>query len=742
MTSAEQDPPEAGGAPVGSGRRSRPRRRTLAKVVRACVFSLLLVLVAGAAALVIGYVVTPIPDPNRLVTANATTVYYSDGKTPLGTFAARNRTSVPLSAVSKPVQQAVIAAENRTFYTDPGFSVPGIVRALWNDVRGGSTAGGSTITQQYVKNYYLTDEQTLSRKLRELFITIKVERKLSKQEILTDYLNTVYYGRGAYGIESASQAFFGTSAKNLTAEQGALLASLLKAPSFYDPAGGAQNQARLLGRFRYVLAGMAQSRQYPAAKVAKAVLPKTLTPSTDQQYEGPRGYLLAAVRRELSARGVSEQEITAGGLRVTSTFDQTMQGAAEDAVKKDFPTTNADGVHVGLAAVEPGTGAVRAMYGGRDYLQRPFSDSDQASFQPGSSFKAFALAAMLRDGVGLRSTFTGDTIYLADGAKVRNEFNRDYGPSVSMLYATEESINTAFVDMTRTIGPAKVVSAAVDAGVPVNPKDLQPVPVVPLGVASESPLTMANAYATFAAGGERAQTHVVTKVLTRSGHQRFELTPQTTRAFSADVVRDVTYALEQVIDHGTGTRAKALDRPAAGKTGTHEDQTAWFTGYTPQLSASVGFYRLDKNGKRASLDGVGGMPTFFGGTVPAKMWTDFMQVATQGQPKEDFDPPAWIGGRPSRSPTPEPTTEPTRTATPTPTDSPSPTDIPTPTETANPTDSPTPEPTHTRRPTSTAEPTRTSEPTRTATPEPTQTRRATSTPGPTGSPTAGTAAGQ
>jgi len=300
---------------------------------------------------------------------------------------------------------------------------------------------------------------------------------------------------------------------------------------------------------------------------------------------------------------------------------------------------------VGLAAVEPGTGAVRAIYGGKNYLKQPFSDATQASWQPGSSFKAFTLAAMLKENIGLRSTADGNTLTLPDGEQVRNEFHRNYGSSVNMLYATEQSINTAFVDVTQKIGPTKVVDAAIAAGVPKDPKNLQAVPVVTLGVASETPLTMANAYATMAAQGKRADAHTIDIVKTRAGKTRLKVDANVTQTIDVDVTRDVTYALEQVVQRGTGTAARALDRPVAGKTGTHEDLTAWFMGYTPQLSASVGFYKVDSKGKRLSLDGTGGMSTFFGGIVPTKMWTEFMKLALAGQPVEKFDGPADIGGR-------------------------------------------------------------------------------------------------
>ncbi len=666
------DAPPPGPAASARGRVKKPRSRRR-KVGRAVLFSLILLVVAAAASLVIGYAITPVPDPNKLVTANATIVYYADGKTQMGTFAAQNRTTVSLNEVSKAAQEATIAAENRTFWTDHGVSVTGMVRAAWNDIRGGSTQGASTITQQYVKNYYLTQEQTVSRKVRELFITLKVQRQMSKEQILAGYLNTVYYGRGAYGIESAAQTYFGVSADELDAEQAAVLASLLKAPSRYDPAVGTASKNRLVDRYHYVLDGMAEAGVYPAAKASKAKLPDIKGADVQEQFAGPTGYLLAAIRNELLVVGrLTEQEITAGGLRVVSTVDKKAQAAAEKSVADNRPTADAAGVHIGLAAVEPGTGKVVAAYGGPDYLKRPFSDATQAQFQPGSSFKAFTLAAMLSDDVSLKSRFEGNSpLELPDGEVVNNDGDEDYGSSVDMLTATAKSINTAFVDVTQTIGPQRVVDAAIAAGVPRDPKDLVPVPVVTLGVSSETPLTMANAFGTFAAEGERATPHFVQQVTSRGGRTVYEPEDKTTRAFDADITADVTYALQQVVDHGTGTKAQSVGRPVAGKTGTHEDQTAWFVGYTPQLSVAVGTYREDSKGNRQSLDGVDGQSAIFGADYPLDIWSAFMKSAMEGKKVVDFPEPANVGesNAPTPTPTPEPETK-SPEATPTPTEEP------------------------------------------------------------------------
>ncbi|GAA4985915.1 transglycosylase domain-containing protein [Actinopolymorpha pittospori] len=683
------------GQPPEGPRGRKGGRRRLRRVLLVVLLTILGLGVAGVVAFVIGYIRTPIPDPNTLLNANTTTLYYGDGKSVLGTFHSQNRISVPLDQVPKRVQDAVVAAENRSFWTDTGISPSGIARAAWNQFRGGSTQGGSTITQQYVKNYYLTQDQTLTRKVKELFITLKLQGQVSKQEVLQNYLNTSYYGRGAWGIEVAANAYFDKHVQQLTPQEAAVLASVLRAPSNYDPAVDPSNESRLAGRYHYVLEGMAEMGEFPRAEAATAPLPKLHVAKTSDTYAGPGGYLLVQVRKELLKLGYSEQQIESGGLQVTTTYDAKAQKAMEKAFAENFPTENAAGVYAGAAAVQPGTGAVVAMYGGKDYLKRQFNDATQAKLQPGSTFKPFALAAALEHGVSLESRFAGNSpLELPDGDEVSNEFDRDYGRTVDLLKATRDSINTAYVDMTEhAISPNDVYDAAVRAGVPKDSPGLDKHAKISLGFASVSPTDMANSYATFATGGVSAQWHVVDKVTSSSGEITYQAKSSKKQEFRGDVIRDVDYALQDVVEHGSAEEAaKDLGRPAAGKTGTHEDQTAWFVGYTPQLAASVAFYKdANGDGVKESLDDVGGMDTFFGGGYPAQIWTSFMKNALAGQPVKQFPPPSHIG----RSKKPTPTNSATR-RNPVPSVTPT-TAVPDPTLTPRAPESPNPTPTFTHR---------------------------------------------
>jgi membrane peptidoglycan carboxypeptidase len=629
----------------------------------------------------VAYAMTPIPQPKSLISAQATIVYYDNGKTEIGRFGEQNRIIVPLDKVPDHVQKAVLAAEDRSFYENRGISPSGIARAFWSNLRGNSTQGGSTITQQYAKNAYLSQERTYTRKFKEFFIAVKLARRDDKDKILADYLNTIYFGRGAYGIETAAQTYFGVPASELTVEQGAVLASVIRSPANYDPD---DDPEALRNRFDYVLDGMVAKKWLSATDRARMEVPKTV--DAKKPKGGQNFYLLDTVRRELKEQGFSDQDIDLGGLRVVTTFDRKAQRSAVRAVRRERPRENARNVHIGLSAVQPGTGAVLAMYGGSNAGE--LNEATQARVQPGSSFKPFALTAALRHDVGLRSRFNGNSPQELPGTdkEVNNEFDRDYGSSVDLIKATEQSINTAYVDLALEIGPRRVLEAAVDAGIPEDTPGLEPNAVIPLGTLSVHNIDMANAYATFAARGEATPWHVLDEVKGANGGTRYKADVRPDRVFDKDVMADVSYALQQVVKNGTGTEAQSLGRPVAGKTGTaalRPDTTtsAWFVGYTPQISAAVSFY---KGTGRADLDGVGGLSTFFGGEYPARIWTAFMTGAMQGMAVEDFPEPAFVGETVNPPPPPQPSPTPsseTPTPTPTPTTTsapPSPTDTNTP----------------------------------------------------------------
>jgi membrane peptidoglycan carboxypeptidase len=598
----------------------------------------------GVGAFLIAYAVVPLPDAKSSALAQETTLYFNDGKTVLGSFGT-NRTSVELAQVPVDVRNAVLAAEDRDFYSNRGVSPKGIARAFVNNVRGGGTQGASTITQQYVRNVHTNAfERSYTRKGKEFLYALKVDRQLTKDEILASYLNTIYWGPGIYGIESASEAYFGVPVEKLGVRQGAYLAGIIRSPGRYDPV---KNRAAAEERWNFVLDAMVQQGTLDANDRAGMKFPKTVPFKQAGGLAGPRGYLMKAARDELVQQGFDEKDIDTGGLRVYTTFDKSRQAAAEVAVKEGFPTGKggkpAEGVHAGLASVEPGTGAVLAMYGGSDYLTRGFNDATQAHKQAGSTFKVFTLAAALEEGLQLReSRWQGNEPITVrdekgDLVKIGNAGDGQAGNygRVSLLRALERSINTAFVDVTVEIKPETVREAIETAGIPSGPDNgLAAVPTVTLGTASVSPVELANAYATLASGGKRASAHVVEHV-DGPKRQSYDADTRTEQAFPEDVVKQVTYAMNSVVENGTGKVAKGADRQAAVKTGTHGTRSgktvsAWFAGFTPEMATAVNFYREDKNGHELTLNGVGGEAKFHGNSYPGRIWTAYTKAALEG----------------------------------------------------------------------------------------------------------------
>ncbi len=663
---------------------SRLRRLPWKKIT---LLSIPTAVVAGLAVFGVAYAVTDVPPPNSLSQEQSTVIRYAGGEelARLGT----NRVLVPLSSVSDPAQKAILAAEDRGFYTEPGISPRGIARALFTNLRGGGGVqqGGSSITQQYAKNAFLSTERTYTRKIKEVLIALKMTQQLSKEKILEDYLNTIYFGRGAYGIEAASKAYFGSgaSAATLTPAQAAVLASSIRSPAGYDPA---KHPERAAERWGYVLDGMVD-KGWLAAGDRPAAYPEVVAPGSQARADrsGPAGHVIDAVQQELLRRGYAEDEVNVGGLVVTTTLDKRSQDAAVKAVEAVNRGDKADDALQGaLVAVSPADGAIRAYYGGANGAGLDYAGGLDPSSgvlrQPGSSMKPYVLATALEKGVSLRKTFDGSSPQTIAGSPVRNFGNRSLG-RVDLVTATEDSVNTVYFQLGVDVGPGSVADLAHRAGIPqeVSLKNAETGRTeggISLGVYEVHVVDQAVGFATFAAGGEQAPAYLVAKV-ERQGRLDYEAKPAVRRAFDADVAADATYAMQQVVARGSATRAQlAGGRPAAGKTGTTSDSAdVWFVGYTPQLSAAVWFGYGDRrtvttaNGRDAT-----------GGAVSSAVWKAFMDAAMQGQPVKQFPKRADLGKAPAprRTVTPAPTRSasraPSPTATPSPTETPAPTGTP------------------------------------------------------------------
>jgi membrane peptidoglycan carboxypeptidase len=601
--------------------------------------------VAGVFVFGFAYFTVSIPDPNAYVNSQSTIIQYADGSE-IGRIGSENRTVVTLAEIPMQVRNAVMAAEDRGFYSNRAFSPTGIARAVWNNLRGGSLQGGSTITQQYAKTAFLTPERSIQRKIKELVIAIKLENQFTKDQILENYLNTIYFGRGTYGVQTASQVYFGTTVDQLTTAQAAVLASILRSPGLYDPGFKKENLPRLEKRFTYVIDGMVEANWLDAEKAKKIKFPVINPRVTSGALAGPKGYVISWVEHELNKLGFTDEQLLVGGYIIKTTLVKDAQEAAVAAVNKEAPTKAPENLHIGLVAIKPGTGEILAMYGGKDYLKYQFNAATQGIASGGSSFKAFALVAALEQGIPLSSIWNGDSPKVYDDGIGRPYVVNNYGGetwgNTTLLNATIHSVNTIYVPLGIKAGVEKVVDVARRAGIPESVEMIAS-PSVSLGSSSPHVIDLANAYATFAAQGVYAQPFIINEVQGPNKGILYQGRIQAQEVFRKDVMADLTYALNQITIKGTAAVVGArLNRPAAGKTGTSNDNaSAWFNGYTPEVAASVAFYR---DNATESLNGIGGLNSVTGGSFPARIWAEFVKGYLGKAPIQDFPPAANIGG--------------------------------------------------------------------------------------------------
>ena len=638
--------------------------------IRILVVGGLSLVIALCVAFAVGYAATDIPEPNLEATGQTSTIYYSDGKTPIGQYKVEDRKSVKIDEISEPMQKAAIAAEDTSFYENRGISIKGLSRAVVGVATNKYAGGGSTITQQYVKNFYLTNEHSLDRKIKEMFISLKIDQQQSKDEILANYLNTIYLGRRSYGVEVAAQNYFDKPASELNVSESALLAAMIQRPGAADPS---DNPEAYEDRFNYVVKSMVDEGFITEEQAAKVEMPTVQKQNKESSLSGQKGYMWDFVRREaLSKLDIDEAQLDRGGYNIVTTFDKDRMKAAEQAIKA-LPQDQPEGMQAGLVSIDPDNGGIEAFYGGKNYLDQAFNASTQSHVQPGSTFKPFALVAGLENGVRLTDTYPGNSPTSIDNNGepwlVPNFGNSSYGP-VSLLKATQSSINTAYAALNVQVGTDKTIDVAERAGVSPACTEKQVEtgdtgqctldmneanPSTVLGVPSVKPLDMANAYATFAANGVHHETHAI-KTVTQGSEDKevYKADTKGKRVFDKAVGAETSYALSQVVQGGSGSYAQNLGRPAAGKTGTtNENRAAWFSGYTPNLATSVVLYR-EVDGKQLSIGAYGGRSEVTGGSFPVQVWTDYMKQALQGEKVEQFPARGELPDKPKPSNTNEP----------------------------------------------------------------------------------------
>lgn len=690
--------------PPARGRRTR-RRRLPRWLWWLAVVPALLGTIAAAAVIGVLAVSLPLPTepggPARLLDASG--VEFAQLTTEF------SRRDVDIETIPQHTIDAVLAAEDADFYTHVGVDPVSIIRAIVSNVRSGSVQqGGSTISQQYIKVASGDNAQTVWRKVTEAALALKLERTHSKDEILELYLNRVYFGRGAYGIQAAARAYFGIDAAQLTLPQSAVLAGVLPAPSIYDPL--VDNLASHQ-RYRYVLGQMVEQGWLPDAERQRllAEQPPTVPRRTVARDDAP--WFTDVVRRELEVLGFAD----GAGLTVRTSLNLGVQRHAERAYAAAFPETTATGA---LVALDPGSGGILALVGGEDYATDQLNLA-LAQRQPGSTFKPIALAAWLEQGGSPDQRFPAPGQMTLDGADagadwtVRNYGGADLG-TLSLREATWRSSNTAYAQVAVEVGAEEVARLADD--LLDDPGRFPPFASLVLGTEETSPVAMAGIYATFANGGVRATPHAVVEV--RRGDEVLYAAPGAgDRVLSEDTAATVTDVLRGVVTSGTG-RSADIGRPVAGKTGTTQDYgDAWFAGYTPQVATVVWM------GNRDDRQALPGEET--GGGMPATTFAAFMSAVHEGLEVVDFPVPPVRAPAPAVAPTATATPTPTPTATPTPTETPTATE--TPSDRPSPTADPDPEPTRppTPRPTPQPVPTPTEEPEPTPTPVPAPTATAT-----------------
>ena len=639
------------------GRLFFPKRPRWFRVVAGVILFVVAVLVAGF--LYLWFM--PFPSPHPMPQA---TLILDDQGHVLTTFSVQNRVDVPLAQVPPIVVNAVVSTEDRRFFSEGALDPSGIARAVVNNVRHpGAVQGGSTITQQYVKVAYLNSKRTFFRKIEESVLALRLSEQKPKRQILEGYLNAIYWGRGAYGVEAASRAYFGKDVGQLGLPEASLLASLIRDPSAADPAVDPHLAKK--GQLETLAALVRDHKITKQQADAAAAIPfsqyVTPGPTPNGHTADPNGedYFLTAVRQQLYAK-YGQRTVDSGGLRVTTTLDATLQHDAYQAIYGPSPTAlnpSQSGPSGALVSIDD-AGLVRAFVGGQNYetsavdlaLGRLGGGSGR---QAGSTFKAIMLAEVIREGYSVNSVLPAPPTYtVANGGpngvpwQVTNYEHESVAPQMSLVDATALSVNTVYAQVVQTIGADKLDSMAAQLG--ISPKEMPaPFPSQVLGTVDVSPLEMADAYSTFAAGGAQHTPILVTSVTRADGTKLpLPVAPHQHQALTSQQAAVETSVLQQVVAKGTGVAAGGVGSPVAGKTGTTEHSSdAWFIGYTPKLTTAV--WMGYPNGSQ-SMDGFRGLASVTGGTIPATLWHDYMTAALKDQPvyAGEFTPPGPITGKP------------------------------------------------------------------------------------------------
>lgn len=581
------------------------------------------------------YVTTDIPQPDKIAMADKTKVYYADGKTEIGSFAEQNREIINCSVLKPYVGNAIIASENRSFYKDSGIDLKGIGRAIIHNVTSKGRWGGSTITQQYAERYYLGETKTYLGKLHEAILALKIAQTQDKSTVLCNYMNTIYLGRGAYGIQAAAKAYFGVEAKDLTLSQAAMLAGIIPAPSSWDPAI-MPKEANI--RFKRVLRIMREDKYITSEEYKNAKMPQTINQTKQNMYAGPQGYLLQMVRSELTSGGAfTKEDLDTGGYRIITTIDKAKQDLMFNVAS---PTAGArgitpQGVQTGAMSVNPKDGSIISVYAGDDYLSKPLNNATQALYEPGSTMKPFALIGAIQAGTSLNTLFNGNTGLKFKGIDkpVNNFANTNWG-IINLYKATANSVNTPFMALQEKLGQKGVANTAVMAGLNaqrVNGKN-------PFTVLGNDPVhisEIARAYSTIANQGRRPDLHIVSSVKNPDGKEFYRAPTVGKQVFAAADMALAIKAMQGVVQYGTSPEVRGVGKPIAGKSGTANDASACsFVGFTPSVLTVFAIWHPDAQGNPLPVPTFRGYPGGIG--YSAHLFTRYMRAALAGTAAEKF----------------------------------------------------------------------------------------------------------
>ncbi|MDR2799104.1 MAG: penicillin-binding protein [Bifidobacteriaceae bacterium] len=567
-------------------------------------FSFILTLgIASFIFFIVSYNQTQIPEPDAVALEQRSTVYFSDGITPVGSLSDQNRAIIDCSALPAYVGNAIVASEDRTFWSNSGIDPIGIIRAFINNISGGSRQGGSTISQQYAERYYMGENDDYYSKFKEALLAVKLNASQNKNEILCNYMNTIYFGRNSYGIQAAAEAYFGKDAASLTVSEASLLAGVIPSPNNWDPNISKESGQKRWERTLNLMANDNYISKEELNTILKIGLPKTRT-QMDQPFAGTNGYIMQIVKDYLiNEQKIPLNDILSGGYKITTTINKSYQDAIISAAKT-LPSDASPNSQIGAAVLDNKSGDILAFWGGPDNLKHSLNNAIQAKAQAGSTFKPFTLLGAAEKRFDFNKLYNGNSPQKFNGLKnpVSNADDVSYG-MINLYKGLANSVNTVFVKLNQEIGPEITSENVNKAGID---ESVEPTLLNTLGFTSVTPLELARGFNTFANSGCRNNPYFIQSI-THNSKSIYNATPSCEQVFDKADVEKVDAAMQGVVQNGFAQRAKSLGETIAGKSGTSSDnKSAWFAGYNAAQTAVFGLWQTGADGSEETISPFGG----------------------------------------------------------------------------------------------------------------------------------------